>query len=153
MRNAELAELNANYLANMAGAVEHKKQLRAARQAKENAKFWVWGAGIGGVGAGVGTGSTFGSRGVRSPLTMFCGDELQTAVLGVSLDELATGLASKKRKHEGEEQDEDGSEAEGRRVRSRGDGEGISGIDPSYKDDDAIMAGYDDVSVFINILT
>ena len=148
LRNTELAEMNANYLANMAVAWEHKMQLRAAREAKGNARFWVWGAGIGGVGAGVGTVSNLGSTSVRSPLATFCGEELQAAVLGVSLHDLAIGLTGKKRDREGEEQDEDSSEIEGRRVRSRDDGGSASRIDAGYRDDDAIMAGYDDVSDF-----
>ena len=146
LRNAELAENNANYLENMAVATEHKRQLRAARQAKENARFWVWGAGIGGVGAGIGIGSVTGFTNVKSPLTMFCGDELKAELLGISVNDSVAGLAGRKHSRESEEPDENSSDVEGRRVRYRGEEEGGSRFGVGHGDDGVIMAGYDDVS-------
>ena len=146
LRNTELAENNANYLANMAAVMEHKGQLKAARQAKENARFWVWGAGIGGVGAGIGSGTGFAS--VKSPLIMFSGDELKAELLGVSVNELAAGHTGRKHSRESEESGEDGSEEKERRVRSRGEEEGGSRAGVGYADDGVIMAGYDDVSSY-----
>lgn len=128
----------------MAVATEHKRQLKAARQAKENARFWVWGSGIGGVGAEIGSG--IGLACVKSPLTMFCGDKLKAELLGISMDELTTGLTSRKHSRESEEPDENISDVEGRRVRSRGEEEGGSRFGIGYGDDGVNIAGYDDVS-------
>ncbi|KAL4753731.1 hypothetical protein BDW72DRAFT_209545 [Aspergillus terricola var. indicus] len=99
LRNAELAAMNDDYMHNVAVAARHKRQNRVSTQAKKNAAYWVFGLGIGSVGAGV------GSPRVIHPLHFFSGDELYET------------LVSHKRPLEDE------PEAEGRRVRAREDDE------------------------------
>ncbi|KAL4960050.1 uncharacterized protein BDV14DRAFT_193269 [Aspergillus stella-maris] len=70
LRNAELALMNDGYMHNMAVASRQKRNNKVPTQAKKHAALWVFGLGIGSVGAGVGT-----SRMVH-PLHIFSGDEL-----------------------------------------------------------------------------
>ena len=109
LRNNDLASWNNNYVLNMAGAAQAKKQRKVAVLAKRNAAFFVYGAGIGGVGQGLGDSK------LPSPLDMFAGDRLMTALTG-----LEPAPAGRKRSHAGEEE-EHGSDSEGRRVRARDD--------------------------------
>lgn len=99
LRNAELAAMNEDYMHNVALAARQKRQNRVSTQAKRNAAYWVFGLGIGSVGAGV------GSSRVIHPLHFFSGEELYET------------LVSHKRPLEDE------PEAEGRRVRARVDDE------------------------------
>ncbi|KAL2830294.1 hypothetical protein BDW59DRAFT_158623 [Aspergillus cavernicola] len=99
LRNVELAEMNDEYMHNMAVAAKHKRQNKIPTQAKKKAAYWVFGVGIGSVGAGVGT-----SR-VIHPLHFFSGNELY--------DCLAPTSAGNKRRLE------DDPEANARRVRAR----------------------------------
>ncbi|KAL8794824.1 MAG: hypothetical protein Q9195_002652 [Heterodermia aff. obscurata] len=108
LRNNDLASWNNNYLVNMAGAAQAKQQHKAAALAKRNAAFFVYGTGIGGVGQGLG-----GSK-LPSPLDMFAGDRLMTALTG--LEPAPTG-----RKRSRAEEEEHESDSEGRRVRVRED--------------------------------
>ena len=108
LRNNDLASWNNNYILNMAGAAQAKQQHKATVLAKRNAAFFVYGAGIGGVGQGLG-----GSE-LPSPLDMFAGDRLMSALTGL---EPAPGR--RKRSHAEEEEHE--SDSEGRRVRARED--------------------------------
>ncbi|KAF2741177.1 hypothetical protein EJ04DRAFT_530763 [Polyplosphaeria fusca] len=48
LHNQDLADWNRDYLQNMAAASRVKNAHHAARMAKKNAEYWVWGAGIGG---------------------------------------------------------------------------------------------------------
>ncbi|RDW72542.1 Rad21/Rec8 N terminal domain protein [Aspergillus mulundensis] len=97
LRNAELAAMNDEYLHNMAVASKHKRQNKVSTQAKKNAEYWVFGLGIGSVGAGV------GSTQVMHPLHFFSGENLYELVRKRPL--------------------EDDPEAEERRVRAREDDE------------------------------
>ncbi|KAL4904592.1 hypothetical protein BDW74DRAFT_178685 [Aspergillus multicolor] len=97
LRNAELAAMNDDYLHNMAVASKHKRQNKVSTQAKKNAAYWVFGLGIGSVGAGV------GSSQVMHPLHIFFGEKLFELVRKRPL--------------------EDDAEAEERRVRAREDDE------------------------------
>ncbi|KAL8723125.1 MAG: hypothetical protein Q9225_000529 [Loekoesia sp. 1 TL-2023] len=107
LRNADLAQWNNEYLANMDQARKSKLQHKRATFAKQNAAFWVFGAGIGGIGAGT------GASGMKGPLTeIFAGDALMQALTGTP----ASG-AGKKRSRSGDEGDQSDSEA--RRVRMR----------------------------------
>ncbi|KAL4740006.1 hypothetical protein BDV11DRAFT_204616 [Aspergillus similis] len=99
LRNSELAAMNDDYMHNVAVVARHKRQNRVSTQAKKNAAYWVFGLGIGSVGAGV------GSSQVIHPLHFFSGDELYET------------LVSHKRPLEDE------PETEGRRVRAREDDE------------------------------
>lgn len=69
-RNTELAQINNEYLQNMALILNQKAQNRVPTQAKKNAAFWVFGQGIGSVGVGLGTSH------MVHPLHLFCGDKL-----------------------------------------------------------------------------
>lgn len=109
LRNNDLASWNNNYVANMADAAQAKQQHKVAALAKKNAAFFVYGTGIGGVGLGLG-----GSK-LPSPLDMFAGDQLMTALTG--LEAAPTG---RKRSFAEEEEAHD-SDSEGRRVRARED--------------------------------
>ncbi len=109
LHNADLADWKANYADNMSLAVEAKKNHKAPSLAKKNAAFWVVGAGIGGVGTGLGISK------LQSPLDMFAGDSMMEALTGFE-----TTMAGLKRGREGEE--DLGSDSEARRVRMR-DGE------------------------------
>ncbi|KAL2820081.1 hypothetical protein BJX63DRAFT_445000 [Aspergillus granulosus] len=99
LHSFELAQMNNEYMRNMAVAAKQKRNNRIPTQAKKNAAYWVFGIGIGCVGSGIGT-----SRAVH-PLHIFSGDELYEA--------LAPKLAGHKRSLE------DDQESQGRRVRAR----------------------------------
>ena len=51
LRNTDLANMNANYLANMKEASKAKSHYRHTQMAKKNVKHWMWGVGIGGIAA------------------------------------------------------------------------------------------------------
>ena len=135
LRNAHLASWNNNYAANMADAARAKLQHKVPAVAKKNAAFWVYGAGIGGVGMGLG-----GSK-LASPLDMFAGDSLVTALIGV-----APETTGRKRSHAEDEEHEIDSET--RRVRMRSsDGDQIGrGDNLVLPDDDTMGIPGDDVS-------
>ncbi|KAL4917694.1 Rec8 like protein-domain-containing protein [Aspergillus aurantiobrunneus] len=99
LRNADLAHMNDGYMRNMAVATKHKRQKKVPTQAKKNAAYWVFGLGIGRVGAGVGTGR------IIHPLHFFSGDELYTTLVPAN---------SARKRHS-----EDDLESETRRVRAR----------------------------------
>ncbi|KAL2844977.1 hypothetical protein BJY01DRAFT_247902 [Aspergillus pseudoustus] len=99
LRSFELTQMNKEYIRNMAVAAKQKRNNKVPTQAKKNAAYWVFGVGIGCVGAGVGT-----SRTVH-PLHFFSGEELFEA--------LAPNLAGRKRPLD------DDQEYRGRRVRAR----------------------------------
>lgn len=76
LRNKDLSDWNTNYLANMKEASKQKNQHRLKQLAKENAEFWMWGSGIGGIAAD-------GVHG-PSPFDRFIGDNLFQLFTGVS---------------------------------------------------------------------
>ncbi|KAF2839785.1 hypothetical protein M501DRAFT_1010816 [Patellaria atrata CBS 101060] len=110
LRSREIARWNTTYAQTMAEGIQHKLHHRLAMQAKKNADFWVWGAGIGGIGRGLGAGM------VAGPLRGFCGDALFEAITGVS----RAPVVGRKREHD---DTEPGTEDAERRVRPRSDGQ------------------------------
>lgn len=134
LHNTDLTQWKTDYLANMAEATAAKRSHKAPVLAKKNAAFWVVGAGIGGVGAGL------GSSKLQSPLDMFAGEAMMEALTGVRIS-----IAGQKRGRDDEEDHDSGSEA--RRVRIRdGDGAQIGrGNDMMLDDDGTIMISGNDV--------
>lgn len=140
LHNADLAQWKTDYSANMIEAKEAKQNHKVPALAKKNASFWVFGAGIGGVGAGL------GSSKLKSPLDMFAGDAMMEALTGIK-----ASPARQKRAREDEDHD---SDSEGRRVRSRdGDGEqGGRGDQLILIDDGGMMTFASDVRyAFVDI--
>lgn len=135
LHNTDLAQWNTDYLANMAEATEAKRSHKVPFLAKKNAAFWVVGAGIGGVGSGL------GSSKLQSPLDVFAGDAIMEALTGVKI--FTTG--QKRGRDDVEDHD---SDSEARRVRIRdGDGDEIGrGDDIMLNDDGTMMMSASDVS-------
>ena len=127
LHNTDLAQWKTDYLANMAEATEARMSHKAPFLAKKNAAFWVVLAGIGGVGAGL------GSSKLQNPLDMFAGDAMMEALTGVK-----TSTARQKRgRDDGEDYD---SDSEPPRVRIRDDdGEEIRRGDDIMLDDNGTM--------------
>ncbi|KAL9126016.1 MAG: hypothetical protein Q9217_004867 [Psora testacea] len=127
LRNAELASWKEDYLTNMVEATQTRQHHQAPFAAKKNAAFFVMGAGVGGVGTGI------GSSKINSPLEMFAGDTMMGMLTGIRL------TAGKKRGR-GAEDGED-SDSEERRIRLReADGEQVGrGDEIMLPDDDTMM--------------
>lgn len=136
LHNSDLTRWKTDYLSNMAEATAAKTSHKAPFLAKKNAAFWVVGAGIGGVGAGL------GSSKLQSPLDIFAGDSMMEALTGVTIS-----VAGQKRGRDDEEEHDSDSEA--RRVRIRdGDRDQIGRRDDAMLDDDGTMIiAADDVSI------
>lgn len=133
LHNADLAQWKNEYLANMAEATEAKNAHKAVTLAKKNAAYWVVGAGIGGVGAGLGVSK------MKSPLDMFAGDAMMEALTGIK-----TSTAGQKRGRDDDEDHESDSEA--RRTRIRDDEEQIGRGERMILDDDgAVIQDISDV--------
>jgi hypothetical protein len=109
LRNKDLADWNNNYLQNMVEAARLKAQHKAASQAKKNAEYWVWGAGIGALGYRPtgGTGPT--------PFDRFFGDNLFELFTGIDRKAVAG------KKHDRDSGIDDETQEEARRVRARHD--------------------------------
>ncbi|KAL8832062.1 MAG: hypothetical protein Q9170_005029 [Blastenia crenularia] len=128
LRNSVLAEWNDGYLTNMDSAKKSKLQHKSTAIAKQNAAFWVFGAGIGGIGAGM------GASHMKGPLAdMFAGDALMQALTGAP-----PSIAGSKRSRSGAEGD--GSDSEARRVRMRRDDEEVGRAQGFNLDEDDMMA-------------
>ena len=127
LHNSDLAQWKTDYAVNMFAAKEAKQLNKAASLAKKNAAFWVYGAGIGGVGAGL------GSSKLKSPLDMFAGEAMMETLTGIK-----SSLSPRKRRHTDEEEDH-GSDSEARRVRMRDDGEQMGRGDHMLLNDDDNM--------------
>ena len=138
LRNADLSQWNTNYIANMADATAAKMGRKAPSIAKRNAAFWVVGAGIGGVGAGL------GSSNLESPLGMFAGNAIMEALTGAKIT-----IAGQKRGRDVEE-DHD-SESEARRTRIKdGDWDQLGrGEDMVFEDDGAMRISANEVHILI----
>ncbi len=127
LRNADLAQWNNNYIANMTSAAHSKSQHKAPMQSKKNAAFLIYGTGIGGVGSGV------GSSKLPNPLDIFAGDRLMQALTGVEASTVG-------RKRSRSKDDDHGSDSEERRVRLReGDGEQVGRGQEIILDEDDAM--------------
>ena len=136
LRHSVLSHWNDNYLANMQEAKKAKAQRKDVKDAKNNAAFFVFGAGIGGCGIGRGISN------MKSPLAdMFSGEGLVRMVTGAS--------SSKRSRDDGEDVESDSEE---RRVRMR-TAEGEIGRTQSLNLEDdnnmALLPGSDDVSLIL----
>ncbi|KAF2648539.1 hypothetical protein K491DRAFT_722474 [Lophiostoma macrostomum CBS 122681] len=134
LRNKDLADWNNNYLQNMAEAARLKLQQKAASQAKKNAEYWVWGAGIGGLG--------YRPTGATGP-TPF--DRL----FGDNLFELFTGIdrkAAAGTKHDRDSGIDDKTQEEARRVRARHD-EDEEHVGRAEEDEGMFFHGDDEVEL------
>ena len=134
LHNSDLAQWKTDYATNMLEAKETKQLSKAASLAKRNAAFWIYGTGIGGVGAGL------GSSMLKSPLDMFAGEAMMEALTGIQ-----NSSTLRKRRHN-EEEDDDDSDSEARRVRMRDDDREMGRGDQmvlNYDDDMMISAGSD----------
>lgn len=134
LHNTDLAQWKTDYSANMMEAKEAKRSHQAPSMAKKNAAFWVIGAGIGGVGVGL------GSSKFKSPLDIFAGDAIMEALTGIK-----TPTAGRKRGRN-EEEDQD-SDSETRRTRMRdGDEQQMGrGDNIMLNDDDPLMISASEV--------
>ncbi|KAF2272885.1 uncharacterized protein EI97DRAFT_436495 [Westerdykella ornata] len=145
LRNKDLANWNNNYLHNMAEATRLKNAHRAPAQAKKNAEYFVWGAGVGGIGRRP-AGAT-----APSPLDMYCGDNLFALFTGIDRRALRAG-----KKHDRDSGIDEAMAEEGRRVRPRrsvednqqqvGRGQEDEGIILA-EDDELAIADKDDVEL------
>ncbi|KAL8939200.1 MAG: hypothetical protein Q9216_003494 [Gyalolechia sp. 2 TL-2023] len=127
LRNADLAQWNNEYLANMDEAKKSKHQHKSTAVARQNAAFWVFGAGIGGTGAGMGASQ------MKGPLAeMFAGDALMRLLTGAP----ASVAGSKRSRSEDEG---DGTDSETRRVRIREDEKELGRAQGLMLDDDDTM--------------
>jgi meiotic recombination protein REC8 len=102
LRNATMAEWNNEYGLNMARAMKQKLQNRQQTLAKKNAAFWVFGQGIGSVGAKLGMSNKL------HPLKLYSGEDLFDAIGGYPRQNAC------KRTHEDEDEQD-------RRVRAKED--------------------------------
>jgi hypothetical protein len=107
LHNQELANWNTDYVENMRLLNREKLAKQAARQAKNNAEFWVFGGRLGGLTPGP----------LARPLQDYC-----NAALYELSSQRANGFsAGEKRKRDGEVE---GESEEGRQVRQRGEHDG-----------------------------
>ena len=105
LHNADLAQWNKDYLMNMDAAKLAKAKHKSTAVAKQNAAFWVFGSGIGGVGASK----------INHPLAMFAGDALAKTFTGAPISG-----GTKKRSRSGEDEEEEESDSsEAKRARLR----------------------------------
>lgn len=139
LRNSALALWSSEYLVNMADAARQKLQLKATSQAKKNAAVWVFGAGIGGVGTGLGQSK------LPSPLDMFSGERLMEALTGIP-----TEIRGRKRPRNNDEDDE-ADALHNARFRSNNDSEfGRSNAVPNDNADDMLPLYDDTVSISLS---
>ena len=136
LHNTDLTQWKIDYVANMAEATAAKMSHKAPFIAKRNAAFWVFGAGIGGVGTGL------GSSDLQSPLSMFAGDAMMEALTGVKFSTVG-------QKRGRDDEDDHDSESEARRARIRDDDwDQIGRGDGMMLDDDGtMMVSANDVSI------
>lgn len=143
LANADLAQWNSNYLANMAEATKIKQQHKAGTLAKRNAAFWVLGQGLAGVG------SSSGNDRVPNPLQVYSGPALLAALAW--REEWPRGI-----KRTRSPSDNSSGEKESRRVKIGHDEElqmGRGGVGGSgtegviFGDDDGMMFPEDIASV------
>ncbi|KAL9602026.1 MAG: hypothetical protein Q9219_002135 [cf. Caloplaca sp. 3 TL-2023] len=128
LRSADLTQWNNEYLVNMDNAKKAKIQHKSTSVAKQNAVFWVYGAGIGSIGAGTGVTQ------MKGPLAkMFAGDALIQALTGAS-----ASVAGSKRSRSREQGEETDSEV--RRVRMREGEKELGRAQGFHLEDDDTMA-------------
>ncbi|PSN63799.1 hypothetical protein BS50DRAFT_647578 [Corynespora cassiicola Philippines] len=133
LRNRDLSDWNTNYLKYMDEASRVKSQKWIAAQARKNAEFYVWGAGIGGIG------QLFGGSKGPTPFDNFYGD---------NLFKLFTGMS--RRNNRGTKRDRDSgideaTEEESRRVRHKSEEEQLQiGLEI---EDEGMSMGRDEVEL------
>lgn len=125
--NTDFTRWNTDYIANMTKETAVKLNHKAPFIAKKNAAFWVFEAGIGGVGAGLGNSK------LQSPLGMFAGDAMMEALTGVKVS-----AAGQKRGRDDEEDHDSDSEARHARIRD-GDWNQLGRGEGMILDDDGTM--------------
>ena len=126
LRNADLASWKEDYLTNMFEATQVRQHHQAPFVARKNAAFFVMGAGIGGVGNGI------GSSKLKSPLNMFAGEEMMQQLTGL---QHSAGTKRGRGAEDGEDTD-----SEARRIRLREDeGEQVGRGDDIMVPDDETM--------------
>ena len=76
LSQAELDRWITDYAVNMAKATKARRRREASSLARRNAAYWVFGVGIGGVDAGI------GSSKLKSPLDIFTGNALKEVLTG-----------------------------------------------------------------------
>ncbi|KAF2798527.1 hypothetical protein K505DRAFT_405148 [Melanomma pulvis-pyrius CBS 109.77] len=135
LRNKDLADWNAKYLENMQVASREKNKHRAAAQAKKNAEFWVWGAGIGGIGYRM-----FGATS-PTPLDQFYGDKFFELLTGVNRNPLAGT------KHDRDSGIDEATQGESRRVRRKSDEDEEEQIGRGYEDEAMFLPGGDELEI------
>ncbi|KAF2708214.1 hypothetical protein K504DRAFT_482667 [Pleomassaria siparia CBS 279.74] len=135
LRNKDLADWNTNYLDNMIDVCRTKNHHRVLVQAKKNAEFWVWGAGIGDVGRRL-----LGATG-PTPLGRFFGDDLF---------ELSTGYSRRRTagtKHDRDSGIDETTQEESRRVRRKLDDGEEQRIRRGDEDEGMFLAPEEDVPI------
>lgn len=134
LRSKDLLDWNNNYLANMSAASQAKNQKLLARQAKQNADYWVWGAGIGGIGSRL--------QGVSgpTPFDMFMGDQLFEHFTGLDRS------ASAGMKRDRDSGIDDVTQEESRRVRQKPNGSSEE-REHVVEDEAMFIPGGDDVDL------
>ena len=125
LRSTELISWNVNYLTNMEDARKRKLQGKSALQAKKNAEWFLWGVGLGGIGA------ELGHLKIPNELEGLYGDRLKNLMLG-------RVVAPQMPEEEGadEDDDEDGQRKRMRRAASDeiGRGQDVPGEDQAGMD-------------------
>ncbi|CAI6339149.1 unnamed protein product [Periconia digitata] len=134
LRSKDLMDWNTNYVANMQAASQAKNQKLLAKQAKKNAEYWVWGAGIGGIGARL-----QGTAG-PTPFDMFMGDKLFEHFTGLSRH------VSRGTKRDRDSGIDDVTQEESRRVRRKSD-EFSEHMGRAVEDEAMFIPGGDDVEL------
>lgn len=112
LSSGDLKAFHSDYLHNMDAAIRQKQAHRAPALARTNAYSWVFGNGLGGTGAGI------GSFKIPCPLDVFSGDNLIATIMGVAAGSVSA-RSSKRSRGNGDDDDE----SEARRVRARQGGE------------------------------
>ncbi|EGE07540.1 Rad21/Rec8 N terminal domain-containing protein [Trichophyton equinum CBS 127.97] len=135
LRNSDLAQWNSDYAENMAAAAKAKIQNKLITIAKKNAAFWVLGAGIGAVGAGLGAGA------VLHPLAAFSGDQLLASLTGAPCKE-----RRRKRNHDGKDEDADAGVV-GKKARTRENDEPELGLGEAVEVDEGPGLVVEDIEV------
>ncbi|KAK2765035.1 hypothetical protein FQN54_008734 [Arachnomyces sp. PD_36] len=135
LRNAQLAQWNAEYIQNMAVASKQKLQNKLITTAKKNAEFWVLGKGIGSVGVGL------GSYEVPHPLNAFSGEHLLEMLSGTK----SSGTGKKRGRKAGDDTEPDVED--GRRVRPRADDAGQTDHEDLEMNDMGGMVYDDEVEI------
>ena len=135
LRRNEIIAWDNYYANNMAIASKAKQVHKLPSIAKQNAALWVFGAGVGNIGLGIGQGNLAGE------LHVFSGENLMQLVRPVEPPETP-------RKRKTPSDDEPAPDSEERRVRARQEEDEVGrGGDPMDVDDSSGSRGFDDVSV------